>query len=165
MMRWRLQQGRGFSSKLIGWFGGGGFSHIDVYTPAGLLRGARSDEHIINFVRYPAGYRDRPDNYDTNISGYTIFSLDVSAAQEAMYWEFSNAQLGKPYDARGILAFALGERNWRDPDSWFCSEEVQANAEYAGIFPPLYEAASRVDPGDIAFELCALKARWQTVRL
>jgi hypothetical protein len=159
-VRWRLQQGRGFISRGIGWFGGG-YSHIDVYTPKGFLRGARSDV----LCGVPAGYQDRPDNYDKNISQYTIFSLPVSPAQEAMYWEFSDRQLGKPYDKRGIAGFALGYRDWRSPDSWYCSEEVQANAEYGGIFRPLPAELWRVDPADNAFQLCALGASWQTTRL
>jgi len=36
---WRLDT---WTSALIGWFGAGYYSHIDVVTPDGLLRGARS---------------------------------------------------------------------------------------------------------------------------
>jgi hypothetical protein len=165
-MRWRLQQGRGVISTAIGWFGGGGYSHIDVFTPAGMLRGSRSDVHVIGGVTYPAGYIDRPEHYDdSNISRYTVFSLDVTPAQEAMYWEFSDAQLGKPYDQRGILGFAAGKRNWRDPKAWYCSEEVQANCEYATIFRKLPDELWRVDPGDNAFEFVQCGASWLTTEL
>jgi hypothetical protein len=160
-MRWRLQQGRGLASRAIGWFGGGGYSHIDVYTVDGNLRGARSD--VIDGV--PAGYQDRPDNYDKNIARYTIFTLNVPAAVEARYWDFSRAQVGKPYDKRGIAGFALGYRDWRAPDSWYCSEEVQANCEYANIFKSLPAELWRVDPGDNAFQFCAIGAAWQTTVL
>lgn len=158
-MRWRIQQGKGLVSAGIGWFGGGGYSHIDVFTPAGFLRGSRSDIHL----GIPAGYQDRPENYDDgNILRYTIFTLDVTPAQEAMYWEFSNRQLGKPYDKRGILGFTFGRRDWREPDSWYCSEEVQANCEYATIFRPLPPELWRVDPGDNAFEFIQAGASFQT---
>jgi hypothetical protein len=157
-MQWQCVQGRGLSSALIGWFGGGGYSHIDVITPHGFLRGARSD------VRkgIPAGYQDRPQFYD-DWNKRTVFTLSVTPEQEARYWEFSNAQLGKPYDKRGILQYASGQfRDWRAADSWFCSEEVAYNLEFAGICPPLYEDANRVDPGDCAFIFSALGAKWET---
>jgi hypothetical protein len=161
-MRWRLQQGRGLVSTSIGWFGGGGYSHIDVFTPDGLLRGARADV----LAGIPAGYQDRPADYDNaNISRYTVFTLQVTPQQEKRYWEFSNQQLGKPYDKRGILGFAFGKRDWREEDSWYCSEEVQANCEYAGIFQPLPPELWRVDPGDNAFEFAQKGAAWQTTTL
>jgi hypothetical protein len=161
-MRFRLQQGRGFNSSLIGWFGGGGYSHIDVYTPEGYLRGARSD----TWGSVKPGYWDRPDNYDTNIIKYTIFTIPVTEAQEKLYWEFSNQCLGKPYDKRGILGFATGKRDWHDPNSWFCSEQVQANCQYATILKPIYEDAWKVDPGDNAFQFCQCSGvSWETTYL
>jgi hypothetical protein len=154
-MRWSLVQGRGLSSTLIGWFGGGDYSHADVITPTGMLRGARSD--IIGGA-WKAGYYDREPFYDDWVR-QTIFELPTTVEQERLYWEFSDAQLGKPYDKRGILGFATGQRDWHDPTAWFCSEEIQANCEYAGIFPPLFENCWRVDPGDLAFQFCALGAK------
>ncbi len=156
-MQWQLSLGRGLTSSLISWFGGGGYSHVDVITPKGLLRGARSDR----IGHKPAGYWDRPLSYDDWVK-ITVFDLSCTPTQEKRYWEFSNAQMRKPYDSRGILGFVFGKRDWREDDSWFCSEEVCANAEYAEIFPTMYEHANRVDPGDIAFILCALGASWTT---
>lgn len=157
-MQWQLVQGRGLASRLIGWFGGGGYSHIDTITRAGNLRGARSD----TWGSVPAGFFDRPMDYAlSDWIKITVFTLNVTPTQEERYWEFSDNQLGKPYDTRGILGFATGNRNWYNPSDWFCSEEVCANAEYAGIFPPMYEGANRVDPGDVAFILCALGAQYE----
>jgi hypothetical protein len=153
-MQWSLVQGRGLSSQLIGWFGGGGYSHIDVLTPKGMLRGARSD--IIGGAPQ-AGYYDRHADYDDWVR-QTIYTLDTTVEQDRKYWEFSEAQLGKPYDRRGIVGFATGERDWHDPTKWFCSEEVCANGEYAGLWPGMFEACWRVDPGDMAFIFCALGA-------
>lgn len=160
-MQWSLVQGRGAGSTLIGWFGGGGYSHVDVITPSGLLRGARSD-----YIGGAApGYQDRHPNYDDWVR-QTIFTLPTTDAQNKLYWEFSDEQLGKPYDKRGILGFATGKRDWHDPTAWFCSEEVAANAQYAGIFPEFFEDCWRVDPGDIAFILCALRAdRYEKIKI
>jgi hypothetical protein len=153
-LQWQLVQGRGISSSLIGWFGGGGYSHIDVITPRGMLRGSRSDE----VGGAPPGYEDRMRNYE-DWTRQTIFTLSVTEQQASKYWEFSNRQLGKPYDKRGILGFATGQRDWHDEGQWFCSEEVCANGEYAGIWPGMFEACWRVDPGDMAFIFSALGAK------
>jgi hypothetical protein len=155
MISWQLVQGRGVSSSLIGWFGGGGYSHIDVITPKGMLRGARSD--VIGGAHKP-GYFDRTPDYDDWVR-QTVFTLSTTPDQEKKYWDFSNAQLGKPYDKRGILGFATGNRDWHDASEWFCSEEVCANGEYAGLWPEMFEACWRVDPGDMAFIFCALGAK------
>ena len=156
MMRWQFVRGRGLISSLISWYDGI-YSHVDVITPQGKLRGALST--TIGGVA--PGYRDRPADYGIhNWCVRTVFTLPVTEKQEKKYWEFSNRQLGKPYDSRGIAGFVFGKRNWREPDSWFCSEEVQANCEYADISPPMYENANRVDPGDLAFILCALGASY-----
>ncbi len=159
-MQWQLVEGRGISSKAIAWFGGGAYSHIDVITPDHKLRGARSDW----WGSIPPGYQDRPMGYlDGTLTKRTTFTLAVSPTMEENYWRFSNAQMGKPYDSRGIWGFVFGKRDWRAVDSWFCSEEVAANLEIAGICPNLFEGANRVDPGDCAFILCALDASYVTL--
>lgn len=147
---WQLVRGTGISSRLIGWFGSGYYSHIDVETPSGYLRGARSD--VIKGI--PSGYRDRPQNYETWAT-QTRYSLEVTTPQYERYWQFSNAQLGKPYDKRGLIdAFLLG-RNWRDDGQWWCSEEVAANLEAAGLVTIPPEVRS-VEPGDCAFLFAGL---------
>lgn len=147
-MQWRLVQGRALLSRIIGWFGGGGYAHADVITREGFLRGARDDR----IGGKPAGFYDRPSDYlNGTLLKATVFNIPVTDAQEKKYWEFSDAQLGRPYDSRGILGIAFGERNWHDPSAWFCSEEIAANCEYAGILAPLPQETWRVDPGDLAF--------------
>jgi len=162
-MQWQFVRGRGFASRLISWYDGI-YSHVDWITPNGMLRGARSDMVYTPTCKegiHP-GYRDRPMDYDIkDWSLRTIFTLNVTSEQAQVYKDFSDAQLGKPYDSRGITGFVFDKRNWHEPDSWFCSEEVQANLEAAGISPPMYEDSNRVDPGDLAFILCALGANYQ----
>lgn len=159
-MRWQLVQAKGPASWTIGWFGGGGYSHSDVITPTGKLRGARSD--IIGGAHKP-GYFDRDWDYAAkNWIKRTVFTLEVSPLQEKRYWEFSEEQIGKPYDRRGILGFATGERDWHDPTSWFCSEEIYANAEYAAIFNPTPDDMWKVDPGDLVFSFAQAGATWET---
>jgi len=161
---WQLVRGKAYwnqpvtwTSPLIGYFGGGFYSHIDVLTPFGMLRGARSD--VIRGI--PSGVQDRPQHY-AKWERCTRYTVDVSDGEYDRYWEFSAAQLGKPYDDRGLLkTFVLDEpRDWRQQDSWWCSELVAATGEHAGIWviPPEVQA---VNPGDCAYLFAGKRARIQ----
>jgi len=157
-MQWILWQERGLRATLIGIVGGGGYCHIDVVTRDGYLRGSRPDR-----LGYkPPGYQDRPPDY---LDGLWVrqdtFTLNVSAAQHRRYWDFSLACLGDDFDSRGLFGF--GTRQWRTPGAWFPSEQVAAAWEYSEITPKFFETANRVDPGDCAFVLCALRASCTSV--
>jgi len=130
------------TSPVIGFFGAGYYSHIDVITPFNYLRGARSD--VIQGIE--PGYRDRPQNYE-KWAKQTRWTLSVTDEQFQAYWDYSNLQIGKPYDTHGLIeTFALG-RAWQDDGSWWCSEEVAMNGQVAGLWklPP---EILRVTPGD-----------------
>jgi len=149
----QLVKGKGFSSRVIEYFGAGFYSHIDVLTPGGLLRGARSD----TILGVPPGYMDRPYNYE-KWDAQTQYTVVVTDAQYTAYWAYSDKQLGKPYDKRGLIStFVLGQ-SWRDDGQWWCSEEVAMNLEQAKIvqIPPEVTA---VEPGDCAFLFAGLGAR------
>lgn len=151
----QLVRGKGWSSAIIGYFGAGYYSHIDVISPLGYLRGARSD--VIKGIA--PGYRDRPQHYEQWAKA-TQYTISVSDDQYDAYWRFSDKQLGKPYDSRGLVdAFILG-REWRDDESWWCSEEVAANLEAAFIIK-LPDEVRSVEPGDCAFIFAGLQAKYQ----
>jgi uncharacterized protein YycO len=57
---------------------------------------------------------------------------DVEVPDVAAAVAFARTQLGKPYDWPGAFGVAFGERRWQDPDSWFCSELVEAAAAAGG---------------------------------
>lgn len=75
--------------------------------------------------------------------------LNATPYQETMWLHWLREQVGKPYDKLGIVAFAF-DRDWRSPESWFCSE-LQARAlEVCGWFPkPLAAHASTITPRDL----------------
>jgi hypothetical protein len=51
------------------------------------------------------------------------------------------------------------DRDWRKPDSWFCSELVTAALQAAGWFTrPLATATNRFTPSDLLLVLSALVA-------
>lgn len=62
-----------------------------------------------------------------------LLFLKVPKAAEVCTW--MNTQLGKPYDFTAIFGILI-DRNWREDDSWFCSELVAWACEKAGI--PLF---------------------------
>jgi uncharacterized protein YycO len=85
----------------------------------------------------PAGYRKWPV--------VIVYTIVAGPGQEADFWDFLMAQIGKPYDWRAIIAFAIN-RDWRDDSAWYCSE-LQARAlEVAGVIKPGYLGVNKVTP-------------------
>jgi uncharacterized protein YycO len=107
---------------------------------------------------YSGGVQIKPVGYDAGaFSHEMLINLEATAAQQAAFYGFLTSQLGKPYDALAIVAFAAG-RDWQEPDSWFCSELIAAAMVEAGLFPPLLAAtANKVTVKDAAF-IAAAKA-------
>lgn len=137
---------------LIAYFGhGAGFSHVDVVLADGRLLGAR--DAVCAGVA--AGVQIRPADYArfTRTLPVTLFT---GAANAQGFDTFLRAQLGKPYDMRAIIGFAVG-RDWRESDSWFCSELVAAALEAATIFPyRLATPANKIDPDDLLLALSVM---------
>jgi uncharacterized protein YycO len=154
-LTFQLVRGLHWTSRVIGYFGAGYYSHIDVLTPAGKLRGARSD--VIQGI--DPGYQDRPYNYE-KWAAQTQYTISVSDEEYAAYWAYSDKQLGKPYDSRGLISTFVFGRNWRDDGQWFCSEEVAMNLQAAHVLdiPPEIDS---VEPGDCAFLFAGLQAKRQ----
>lgn len=138
------------SSRAIAWFSAGHFSHVDALLPDGSLLGARDDAVG---GRAP-GVRIRPPDY-VRWTRRVVMAVPASAVQTDMFYAFLHRQLGKPYDSAAIWAFAFN-RNWREPDSWICSELQSAAGEHAGILPRLYLAANKITPVSCALAFSAV---------
>ncbi len=145
--------GSGISSQAIAWFSSGHLSHVDCVLPDGSLLGARSDK----CGGRPPGVQVRPPNYE-KWQRVVRAELDATPIQEKMYYDFLNKQIGKPYDKKAILAFVLN-RDWRERDSWICSELQAAALESCGWLPPLYLSANKITPVALAFAVSARGAR------
>lgn len=143
-------------SKLIAWFGAGEFSHADCLLDDGRLLGARHDR----VGGKPPGVQIRPPGYAKFVR-CDIFTLSATDAQERSFHEFLFSQLNKPYDMSAIYGFITG-RNWRQPDSWICSELAGRALEISGISPPLYLACNKISPVALALVASALGAKRQT---
>lgn len=149
------------SSRMIEWFGGGEFSHVDIMLDDGTLLGARSDVITppgLNARPIPAGVQIRPNNYE-HWPRRMIVRREVTERQHNLGLLFlmgrdgKSGQLRKPYDKIGILDFALGRirnRDWRDPSSWWCSELWTRYLEAAEVIRPLPPILHQVTPGTAA---------------
>lgn len=60
--------------------------------------------------------------------------------------DVATSQIGRPYDWLGCAGIALRNRDWQEPDSWFCSELVAYAFGQAG--EPLFrdDMVSRITP-------------------
>lgn len=153
ILSWQFVLGSGISSQAIAWFSAGHFSHVDAVLPGGgYLLGARSDR----VGHRPPGVEIRPPAYE-KWKERVVMSLEVEPSRAKKFGEFLNAQLGKPYDKTAIWGFAAG-RDWREDDSWFCSELQPAALEYSNILPALYAPVNKITPAGFAIILSAVGA-------
>jgi uncharacterized protein YycO len=149
--------GNGIPSRAIAWYSAGHFSHVDLLLPDGTLMGARSD----SIGGKPPGVQIRPAGYGEPWRERVVMTLQCTELQEQSVIAFFMSQEGKPYDHTAIWGFVAG-RDWREEDSWFCSEISAAAIESADIWPPLYTPRNKVMPAVLATMLSAVGAIWNT---
>ena len=94
--------------------GGTGFSHVDAVLPDGLL-GARANQ--IGSV--PGGVQLRPPDYEP-FTQRLVVELPSCGEIESKWETFLRLQIGKPYDLRAILGFAL-PGDWHERGAFICS--------------------------------------------
>jgi hypothetical protein len=148
---------RDWESWAIREFSHGPFSHVDAVLPDGSLLGARDDV----YGGIPSGVRIRPAGY-ANFTLTKQVTIPCTNEQEQKWLAWLHAQVGKPYDETAIVAFAIG-RDWRAPDSWFCSEMGAASLEpdASGILPYKIAATeNHVDPDDLFLIVSVLTNVW-----
>lgn len=138
-------------SWLIRQYDHGPWSHVDAVMPDGSLLGSRDDE----VGGKPAGVQIRPPNY---LPFETIKKISISCADSTtgLFYAFLASQLGKPYDQTAIAGFVF-QRDWREQDSWFCSELQAAAAEKSGLFPfKLATPTNKITPSGLYLALSVL---------
>jgi hypothetical protein len=87
---------KGLMPRLIAWWGGGRFSHVDTVLDDGQLLGARND------IRgSPRGVQIRPPGY-TDFIVREVMAVPVTVEQKATYLNFLHDQVGKPYDSSAL---------------------------------------------------------------
>jgi hypothetical protein len=140
------------SSKAIAWFGSGKFSHVDCVLPyTGWLLGSRSD----SVGGKPPGVQIRPPDYAVFDVKVRMKIHTIHSQIEQRYYDFLYDQIGKPYDNTAIWAFFV-DRNWRQADSWICSELQTAAGEHSGILPKLALTPNKITPVACALTFSAI---------
>lgn len=135
-------------SRTIEWFSAGQLSHVDAVLPRGRLLGARL------LGPHGRGVQIRPPGYEP-FARRIVVTVPASAQQAATFHAWLRQQIGKPYDWRAIAGFFIA-RDWREEDSWFCSELIARGLEIAGVFRwPLYLPVSKITPVTLAVTLSA----------
>lgn len=141
------------TSSMIAWFSAGVVSHVEAILPEGLL-GSYQRTVVDGGLTIPSGVAVRPLGYAA-LAVRVVFDVPVSTRSNGKWLAFLRSQLGKPYDWPAIAGFVTG-RDWREPDSWICSELQAAALEEAGIVPPLYLAANKITPAALALAISAI---------
>lgn len=140
MIRLRFVTGSDPTSRLIAaWQKDGWATHVEAVLANGSLLGAHRE----------GGVAIRPKGYDaatmTRELPVDLVTLD-SMTEE--FYDFLHDQVGKPYDMTAIEGLVLG-RDWREPDSWICSELIAAALEACGYFPRLSSSVNHITPRDL----------------
>jgi hypothetical protein len=147
MIRIRFVTGNDWISNTIR-FGerDGWATHAEAVLSDGSLLGAHFNGGVE--IR-PAGY-DKATMTREMIVELRPADMDgvVRISIESEFLAFLSAQLGKPYDATAISGLVFN-RDWRQTDSWFCSELVSAGLEACGYFPKLAATDNHISPRDL----------------
>jgi len=145
----RFVEGGAWDSKVIQYSTRCRWSHVEALGPDGTF-GAMLKGGVRWRKLYDASYR--------GALHVEVQEIACSAFAEAEFWQFLQEQNGKPYDWRAILSFGLGERDWREEDSWFCSELLCRALEVAGLLElPGDIPVSRITPRDLWILVAGLK--------
>lgn len=139
------------TSKLIGYFGGGAYSHwVSLVLPGGR---EVIDSRYDKVGGAPPGVQVRDIAY---LRDYECLWLDVpvTQAQAAAYEAALRSVLARPYDSVGIVDFALGrtsDHSWRDASAFFCSDLGAWGFNQSGVCGPYFEEPTRSTPGDMVY--------------
>lgn len=143
-------------SKAIRVLGHTYFSHVDFLLEDGNLLGASNNPDAPIVAGNPRGVAIRPPDYQS--FGIRRQMILLTPRADAIL-DFAKAQVGKPFDSGALSPKVFladpfyraieGDRDWRDPDMWFCMELVICAFEAGGYWGgkvPIKK--NRVTPGD-----------------
>lgn len=99
-------------SAAIRWATFSEFSHVEFALPEGYL-GAHADGGVLL----------RHFDYDPSPK-FAFARIECGETTTRNVIQIARAQIGKPYDMTAIVGLFFN-RDWRQPDSWFCSELVE----------------------------------------
>lgn len=132
-----LYQGRSLGSRLIRWWTFGKYSHA-----AWVCRDGSVIESTMKTGVHELASLDDSHTDGTPVEVYT---LPISDRQYAEIDAAMRAEIGKKYDWKAILGFALHAR-LEQRMAWFCSELVVGVLNKCGIFPLKHIEPFQVSP-------------------
>ena len=139
-VRIRFIRGTHWDSKVIEYCTRSWCSHVEAIENGFCTYGAMLDGGV--------KARQFSDKTYASVSKFEVWNIPCTQDQVDKFWKFLLDQNGKPYDWRAIVSFGLGERDWQEPDSWFCSELQVAAGLAAGFWSiPSETHIDRIDPG------------------
>ena len=145
-------------SKAIRILGHTYFSHTDFLLEDGNLLGASNNPLAPHIAGNPRGVAIRPPDYQSfGIRRQMILRTDRADAILA----YAHKQVGKPFDSGALSPKVFltdpfyrameGDRDWRNPEQWFCMELVICAMEEGGYWGPGVKVRvkkNRITPGD-----------------
>jgi hypothetical protein len=137
----RFVRGTLWDAKLIEWQTRAWCSHCEAILPNERTLGAMLQ----------GGVKIRPftDRNYRDVVRWEDWHIPCESYQCVNFYAFLCDQEGKPYDWRAIVSFAMGGRDWRNPNAWFCSELMVAALQQAGLYtPPAQIPGDRLTPRD-----------------
>ena len=142
-LRLRFVRGTAWDSRVIEYQTRCWCSHVEYVQP----------ENRVTFgAQLKGGVKRRPlnDPCYRDIARTETWILQTAMFQEEAIARFIEQTDGTAYDWRAILSFGLGSRDWREPDSWFCSEWTARLLELANVITfPKVLPITRITPRDI----------------
>jgi hypothetical protein len=148
----RFVRGMGWDSKLIEWGSRSWTSHVELCE--GYTSGRTFGAQLNGGVKW----RNVVDPSYANVTRKEMWQIDISYDQMPILERVIKQTDGLPYDWRAIVSFAFGERDWREPNSWFCSEWAAMMLEQLGIVKfPATLPFDRITPRDIYLVFTGLR--------
>jgi len=152
----RFVQGRAWDSRVIQFGTRCCWSHCEAVIDGRDSLGA--------MLRGGVRVRSMAEPCYSGVKWSETWTIPATPDQVDGFWRFLADQLGAPYDWRAILSFGLGQRDWRAPGAWFCSE-LQARAlEVAGVLTlPNLLPVERITPRDVYMLIQQLRHAHKTL--
>jgi hypothetical protein len=153
MINLQFVRGKGFSSKLIAWWGNGydGLSHVDAILSTGECLGARSDiiKPIGGGPEIPAGVQIRPPFYE-KWDKRVVVSIPSTPAQANAWDWYLRKQINDGYDTSDIIGLIIGKPIMQS-GHWICSA-LQTDAlqyEPVGLLGKLGQPPQQITPNTL----------------
>jgi hypothetical protein len=141
-----------FASSIIRRLTHSPFSHVDIILPGEGLLGVSGPD---NDIGDPGGVMIRSFNAWPYLTLPKVAKLRGPEDKIRTAIDWTRSQIGKPFDHAALWHFLddLAEkpkRNWRDENSWICSEISCRAIEISGLLSySLLAIKERISPGDL----------------